>query len=299
MIELKKAITIEEQIALLKSRGMHFGNEALAKKLLSQIGYYRLSGYNLNFYKNPGVEDLFQKGVTFEEVIQSYLFDKELKGIFFQLFQTIEVRVRSYLILEISIEYGADGWKNINLFVDENEQSLQKKEKATEDFERFQQKMSSELARSRETFIIHHHRKYNSQFPVWVVAEIMSFGNISKLYKNMRTQNKKAIAKNYFLGSHYTFIQSWLEKIVNIRNICCHHNRLINRELACGKKTPAIKKYDAKGIFAYLLFIRDHFDIADDYAEFINDLEKIFKKYPSVTPEVLDLPANWLEILKV
>jgi abortive infection bacteriophage resistance protein len=37
--------TVEEQIALLKERGMLFHNEANAPHFLKNISYYRLKGY--------------------------------------------------------------------------------------------------------------------------------------------------------------------------------------------------------------------------------------------------------------
>lgn len=42
---MKQATTIEEQIALLKNRGMIIGDEDKAKEILMDIGYYRLGFY--------------------------------------------------------------------------------------------------------------------------------------------------------------------------------------------------------------------------------------------------------------
>lgn len=42
---MKKAYTIEEQIARLKSNGMIFDNEEKAKEILLDVGYYRLGFY--------------------------------------------------------------------------------------------------------------------------------------------------------------------------------------------------------------------------------------------------------------
>ncbi len=42
---MKTATTIEEQIQLLRSRGMEFPNEEKAKEILLDIGYYRLGFY--------------------------------------------------------------------------------------------------------------------------------------------------------------------------------------------------------------------------------------------------------------
>jgi abortive infection bacteriophage resistance protein len=48
---MKQATTIEEQIALLKNRGMIIGNEDKAKEILMDIGYYRLGFYWFPFEK--------------------------------------------------------------------------------------------------------------------------------------------------------------------------------------------------------------------------------------------------------
>ena len=49
---MKQATTIEEQIALLKNRGMFIGDEEKAKEILMDIGYYRLGFYWFPFDGN-------------------------------------------------------------------------------------------------------------------------------------------------------------------------------------------------------------------------------------------------------
>lgn len=46
---MKKAYTIEEQIARLKSNGMIFDNEEKAKEILLDVGYYRLVFYSFPY----------------------------------------------------------------------------------------------------------------------------------------------------------------------------------------------------------------------------------------------------------
>ena len=47
----KAALTLEEQIALLRSRGLEIEDVQYATACLRNIGYYRLSGYSLPFQK--------------------------------------------------------------------------------------------------------------------------------------------------------------------------------------------------------------------------------------------------------
>lgn len=48
---LKPPLTYEEQVKLLKSRGMIIPDEKRAERLLANISYYRLSAYMLPYKK--------------------------------------------------------------------------------------------------------------------------------------------------------------------------------------------------------------------------------------------------------
>ena len=54
--------TLDEQIALLKSRGLNILNEDAAKLFLYHNNYYRISGYSLTLRK----ENVFSKRASFE-----------------------------------------------------------------------------------------------------------------------------------------------------------------------------------------------------------------------------------------
>ena len=69
--------------------------------------------------------------------------------------------------------------------------------------------------------------------PIYALVEVFSFGTLSKFYKNMKNGDKKIVAKSFGVG--YTYLESWLESIVYVRNICAHYGRLYNAKLA---KTP-------------------------------------------------------------
>jgi abortive infection bacteriophage resistance protein len=65
----KPFLSYEEQINLLKSRGLSFKNESRALSLLERISYYRLSNYwhpfledkqNKTFKKNTDFDSIFE-----------------------------------------------------------------------------------------------------------------------------------------------------------------------------------------------------------------------------------------------
>ena len=89
MTDLKEWITFEDQLELLKRRGLHVDDDAAALGYLRRIGYYRLSGYWYPLREidhaastkagRPLRLDTFVPGSRFEDVVRLYVFDKKLR----------------------------------------------------------------------------------------------------------------------------------------------------------------------------------------------------------------------------
>ena len=63
--EIKPFKTIEEQISILKDRGLIIENEEYAKKSLANLNYYRLSAYTLTLRK----DDKFYDNVLWYNIV--------------------------------------------------------------------------------------------------------------------------------------------------------------------------------------------------------------------------------------
>ena len=77
--------TIDEQLELLRSRGLTIENETNAKNFLLKNNYYRISGYSLTLRKN----DVFTKSATFQNIEDIYNFDHEFRHIILHHIETI------------------------------------------------------------------------------------------------------------------------------------------------------------------------------------------------------------------
>ncbi len=87
------------------------------------------------------------------------------------------------------------------------------------------------IAQSRsELFVKHHLEKYKGRFPFWVLTEMLSFSNISKLFKNINTADKKEFSRTYYSYDSEIF-ENWIQYFSVIRNICAHYGRLYNKNL--------------------------------------------------------------------
>lgn len=86
----KKALTCQEQIEQLISRGLIIEEPQKAIHYFSQISYYRLSAYMYPFLADKE-KHLFKPNVTFQNILDIYNFDRELRLLIMDAIERIEV----------------------------------------------------------------------------------------------------------------------------------------------------------------------------------------------------------------
>jgi len=115
----------------------------------------------------------------------------------------------------------------------------------------------------------------------------------------MKPQDKKTVAQIYGVG--YTYLESWIEHIAFVRNICAHYGRLYNVNLA---KTPKLyKQYFEKGIssvrvYATLLCLKHLVPNDRHWIEFVDKIKLLFEKYSHVNKKLMGFPDDWENVLK-
>ncbi len=237
-------ITIDEQIKNLLDLGLVIDDRDYASKILSKISYYRLvKAYSLTLKEN----NRYKKGATFENIVDLYQFNAELRAIVFVLIEAIEISLRANISNFFSLRYGNFGFRDINNFG----KKLKQKRVLIE--------IEREIARnSRSPFIKNFKKNYkNGDIPLYAAIEVTSFGVLSKFFKNMKNEDKNEIAKYY--GVAYFYFESFIENFSHIRNICAHYGRLYNIKIA---KSPKLyneyKKYNISNntLFASILSLK-------------------------------------------
>ena len=135
--------------------------------------------------------------------------------------------------------------------------------------------------------------------PIYALVEVFSFGTLSKFYKNMKNADKKAVAQSFGIG--YTYLESWLESISYVRNICAHYGRLYNAKLS---KTPILyKEYSQAGIgnnriFGVLLCMKHILKNDAHWNQYVDQIELLINKYEKVDVETMGFPKNCKELLQ-
>jgi len=81
----KKALSVSEQIDLLRSRGIKFSDVETAKKFLKYNNYYFISGY-IYYFEKKGEKrtHILNRPVDFSEIIDLIKFDNLLRLHFFK-----------------------------------------------------------------------------------------------------------------------------------------------------------------------------------------------------------------------
>lgn len=281
--QTKPFLTIEEQLDLLVDRGLIVNDRENALNILNRTNYYRLSAYSLTLRK----DDIFYDGVTFDNIYELYRFDDAFRKIVFKHTQYTEISLRSYIAYEHSNKYGPQGYME-NKHFDNKFYHLD-----------FIAKLQEEIAKSDDVFVHHYKVDFDSVFPIWVAVECATFGNLSKLYKNLLPDDRTLISKKYY-GVNREYIENWLQAAVFVRNVAAHGGRFYNRKLRTipvklpSKYKDTINQY---GAFAYIYAIYKLQPTKALCESMRNDLKATFEMYPFALKKHLGFPDNWLEIL--
>ena len=286
----RKAITLDEQISLLRSRGMIITDEEKAKEVLLDVGYYRLGFYWFPFettypHKKNRTHE-FQKGTTFDDAVKLYYFDFKLRGILAYYINRIEINFRNYLTYVVSNRYSDNPiWFADDTLVNEEFISAFDTSVYTQNFKKTQ-------------VIKQHHKTYptDKYAPAWKTIEFMTLGNVINLYKSLKELSLQIDISHHY-GIKYTQVfENYMEVIRNVRNYCAHGNVIFDFvPFQYIRKGPADIKgaknfrnlYGAVSVVLYMLR-----QVSENrYNDMVDELNSLLKKY-MVMPNVKNVIEN-------
>lgn len=232
--QLKPWKTIEEQLGILRSRGLQIEDPDRAKRYLLRLGYYRLSGYWYPFRQlrpenqRQGAKlrsDNFMTGSRFGDLITLYVFDKKLRLLALDALERIEMALR----VDVAHLLGkADplAHENATCFHGKFSKRINSRFGKT-DHQRWLEKYQQQVGRAKNTVFVSHHLKKYGRLPIWVAIEVWDFGMLSTLFAGMKQADKDLLAQKYG-ASNGNELAKWLRSLNFIRNVSAHHARLWN-----------------------------------------------------------------------
>lgn len=290
MAEIKPFRTIDEQIEILeRDKKLVIENKEIAREFLSHVNYYRfINAYGLEFYDK--ITNTYIKGATFNILYEIYMCDKAIRNSLFTKIETIEIKLRTAVAYVLG-KIGALSYKDSNIYVDNFAMT------------KFTETIDKEVEnQSKTSFIYHYKTKYNG-IPVWVIVETLSFGTLSIMYRNLKSQLKKdilnmVIAKKAKPGDYY--FSKWIHQISILRNTCAHYGRLYDKSFESLDILPFNNKYKSTintcKLFNLIIPIMKILS-DEDCRELNEDIIKIKSAFKNVNFEKYGFIGEWNEIL--
>ncbi len=283
----QRPLTVPEQIENLKQLNLQIDNESFAAQFLNHVSYFRfIKAYSLGLKPRNGC---YSDSVTFEHLVDLYKFNTEFRQLLFPQIEKIEVTLRCRLSNYFCVTYGVLGYQDSQNF------------SSSVFHHSFMQEAQNEIKRNRRApFIKNFQENYeDGVIPFYALVEIFSFGTLSKFFKNLKNPDKKAIASTYQVA--FPYLESWIESISYVRNICAHYGRLYNTKLT---KKPKIYKEDQvlgvsnERIFGVLCCMKHLLSEDASWGKFLYDMAMLFQNHPKTDIKTMGFPQNWKDILK-
>jgi abortive infection bacteriophage resistance protein len=310
----KPHLSYQQQLSLLKSRGLVITDSISAIKYLKTIGYYRLSGYWYSFREidiqnkmsnhEHKRKDNFVKNTKFQDIISLYVFDRRLRILLLDAIERIEVSVRVE-IAHLLGKHDIFAYLNPELL---HGHFVKKQNKFTgkTEFEKWLSNLDQHIKRSNEEFVKHYKEKYGLPLPIWVAIELWDFGMLSKFYQGMRVNHKQEIAKRYGINN-WQVMQSWLRCLNYIRNCVAHHGRLWNRNMVEYPKFPSYDELPhfnplinntrahsrVYGVLCITLHLIKQINPDSSWKQRVAQLTDTFPTSESVSLSNMGFPENW------
>lgn len=233
--KMKKArqLDYEKQLKRLSEYGIKCdpSKHDMDVETLETIGYYDLKEFALPFNVAKHKGKAHFESLTFEQLLTRYYQDKNLRINILHAIECIEVYLENRFAYILGKQYGPFGYLNFNSWCDRQKYKRFYIE-ARQYY--FKKGLLKEVQRSTNHDLKH---KQNLQdgFPtVWLMVSTLSLGQLKEYIKLSSPKIETKIAQKFDINNQT--LESWIECLVLVRNICCHNSNLIDIKL----KTPPI-----------------------------------------------------------
>lgn len=201
---MKVLLNSAQLIDHMKAKGITFNNisEDEAKIFIEENNYYmKLASYRFNYDKFiNGTKAGKYNSLDFSYLKELSTLDMHLRYLILQMCLDIEHALKVVILRDIETNDEEDGYNIVKLFFNQYPKSM----------ESINMHKSSEYCRD---LIL----KYSPNYPVWVLLELISFGDLVKFYYLYQKTYKNRLEDGDLLYC-----------VRNLRNAAAHSNCLIN-----------------------------------------------------------------------
>ena len=306
----KPFLSFEDQIDyLVNQKNLIISNHEYALEKLMQIGYFSLVGGYKTPFKNTTTKK-YCDGTTFENIVELYKLDENLRELFLKYILKIERHIRSLLSYYFTEKYGEN---QIHYLTPSNYNNTARN---SSDIVRLIG-MLDNLANTNSDYpYINHQRRAYGNVPLWVLVSGITFGSLSKFYSLVTPDLKVKVSKN-FVNVNERQLEQYLSVITKFRNVCAHNERLYSYQTMNDIPNTAIHKKlglpqtgtqyvcGKHDLFALVISFK-YLLTKSDFVKFKGSLSKILNHYldsqnaleETVLYGYMGFPNNWKNISK-
>ena len=299
--------TLDEQIDILRGKGLIINDVNKAKELLLRENYFFINGYRSLFLRGNS-DKRYLNGVTFEELYSVFQFDRNLRNILFKNLLIVENNLKSIISYSLSKKYGVkekDYLKPSNF-----SQDIRKVRQVNDVLTKIKRQIK--LNGRQHSATLHYLSNYG-YVPLWILVKLLSFGMINEFYSILKPEDELSVSEFYSLDVETLGI--YISLLSNYRNLCAHEDIVYDHKTQ--KEIPDTKyhkqlniqrindeyAYGKNDIFAVVIMFKDMLT-ESDFRDFVNEvnyeLNLLDSRVESIPQEkILDLmgfPLNWMEI---
>jgi abortive infection bacteriophage resistance protein len=274
--------SIDEQVELLKNRGLIINDEPRAKKMLLERNYFDLiNGFETLLLVDSKAAEKKYKDKYFEDFISLYDFDKKLSSSVISVISEFEIRLKTSVAYRYSEKFcqsEADALKYTDLT------SYNYKPTDTAFYSRY---FNQHVVFSTD-FITKIKKDYSyarayTNPPFWVTIKVFTLHDMLSIVYHLDRDVLREVLKDFNLKTNEkeVFINS-IEVIKFMRNSCAHFE-LVNRF-----RTPGSTRINNKLIKELQLTPE-----SSSFSIRLFDSLKILRKYQDISAIISDIVSYW------
>ena len=303
----KEFRTLDEQVSILRSKGLIVDDEEKVKDILLRENYFFVNGYRILFFdKNRK----FLTGTTFKELYSAFLFDRNLRNVLFKNLLVVENNLKSIISYQLSKKYG---YKEADYLNPKNFTQDIKDNRRVEDVLN-KMKRQIRINGEKHTATFHYMTKYKF-VPLWILVKVLSFGLINELYGILKEEDQDEIASYYKIDKNT--LKIYIQLLSNYRNLCAHEDMVYDHRTQVyiddtkyhsllGLKTNDLGEYiqGKTDMYAIVIIFKQMLQ-KDRFNEFMKELKLAFEVFDNnvnviSNEKLLDkmgFPKNYMDIV--
>ena len=300
--------SLDEQVEILRSKGLIIEDEELTKQILLRENYFFINGYRV-LLMNSYADKSFIIGATFRELYSIFLFDRYMRNILFKNLMIIENQLKSIISYQLSKKYG---YRDKDYLNSKNFTSDKTKSRRVKDvIEKMKRQIRINGANHMAT--MHYINNYG-YIPLWVLVKVLSFGIVCELFSILKQEDKVSVADMFSVNTDY--LESFLPILSNYRNLCAHEDivyehrtekSIVNTPMHERLHIPQMDNeyiYGKNDIFSVIIILK-YLLREDDFRLMMKEIEYEIEKLSGIVnsipiEKILDrmgIPTNYMELV--